>query len=154
MRSSCASLSPQYSPPPPMPCSSLNTLKVRCPSGYRIGSPTCAQSYAKEQPGGWEQAGEKGREGAEKRKKFRVAVWHEKTGNAGGARAYILNGKAKWFYHSNLSSFGTVQSTLGVGGCGRETFASFTCQRRDAARQMCSGEEYILPYFFIGAMAS
>jgi hypothetical protein len=31
-------------------------------------------------------------------------------------------------YHSNLSSFGTVQSTLGVGGCGREIFASATCQ--------------------------
>ena len=32
-----------------------------------------------------------------------------------------------WFCHSNLSSFGTVQSTLGVGGCGREIFASATC---------------------------
>jgi hypothetical protein len=51
-----------------------------------------------------------------------------KTGNAGGARACILNGKAKWFYHTNLSSFGTVLSTLGVGGCGREVFASATCQ--------------------------
>jgi hypothetical protein len=50
------------------------------------------------------------------------------TGNAGGARACIPNGKAKWFYPSNLSSFGTVQSTLGVGGCGRERFASATCQ--------------------------
>jgi hypothetical protein len=50
------------------------------------------------------------------------------TGNAGGARACIPNGKAKWFHHSNLSSFGTVQSTLGVGGCGREIFASATCQ--------------------------
>jgi hypothetical protein len=43
-------------------------------------------------------------------------------------RACIPNGKAKWFYHSNLSSFGTVQSTLGVGGRGREIFASATCQ--------------------------
>jgi hypothetical protein len=50
------------------------------------------------------------------------------TGNSGGARACILSGKAKWFYHSNLSSFGTVESTLGVGGCGREIFASATCQ--------------------------
>jgi hypothetical protein len=33
---------------------------------------------AKKQPGGWEQAGEKGRGGAEKRKKFRVVVWHGK----------------------------------------------------------------------------
>jgi hypothetical protein len=50
------------------------------------------------------------------------------TGSTGGARTCILNGKAKWFYHSNFSSFGTVQSTLGVGGCGREIFASATCQ--------------------------
>jgi hypothetical protein len=50
------------------------------------------------------------------------------TGNVGGARACILNGKAKWFYHSNLSSFGIVQRTLGVGGCGREIFDSATCQ--------------------------
>jgi hypothetical protein len=50
------------------------------------------------------------------------------TENAGGARARILNGKVKWFYHSNLSSFGTVQRTLGVGGCGCEIFASATCQ--------------------------
>jgi hypothetical protein len=49
------------------------------------------------------------------------------TGNSGGVRACIPNGKAKWFYHSYLSSFGTVQSTLGVGGCGREIFASATC---------------------------
>jgi hypothetical protein len=34
----------------------------------------------------------------------------------------------KWVYHPSLSCFGTVQSTLGVGGCGREIFASATCQ--------------------------
>jgi hypothetical protein len=49
------------------------------------------------------------------------------TGNSGGARACIPNGKVKWFYHSNLSSFGTVQSTLVVGGRGRKIFASATC---------------------------
>jgi hypothetical protein len=54
------------------------------------------------------------------------------TGNAGGARRCIPNGKIKWFYHSNLSSFGTVQKTLGVGGCGREIFASATCQLKFA----------------------
>jgi hypothetical protein len=54
------------------------------------------------------------------------------TGNAGGARAYIQNGKAKWFYHCNLSSFSTVQSTLGVSGWGREIFSSATCQLRFA----------------------
>ena len=31
----------------------------------------------------------------------------------GGARACIPNGKAEWFYHPNLLSFGTVQRTLG-----------------------------------------
>jgi hypothetical protein len=50
------------------------------------------------------------------------------TGIAGGARARILNGKAKWFCHFSISSFGAVQSTLGVGGCGRKEFASATCQ--------------------------
>jgi hypothetical protein len=50
------------------------------------------------------------------------------TENAGGARACILNRKAKSFYHSNFSSFGAVKSLLGVGGCGRKIFASATCQ--------------------------
>jgi uncharacterized metal-binding protein len=50
------------------------------------------------------------------------------TVNAGGARACIPNGKAKWFCHSNLSSFDTVQSTLDVGRRGREIFALATCQ--------------------------
>jgi hypothetical protein len=50
------------------------------------------------------------------------------TGNSGGTRACILNGKVKWFYQSDLSSFDTVQSTLGVGGRGREVLASATCQ--------------------------
>jgi hypothetical protein len=45
-----------------------------------------------------------------------------------GAGACITNGKAKWFYHSNLSSFGNVRRKLGVGGCGREIFSSATCQ--------------------------
>jgi hypothetical protein len=46
-----------------------------------------------------------------------VVVWHGK-------------GKTpvKWFYHTNLPSFGAVRSSLGVGGCGREIFASATCQ--------------------------
>jgi hypothetical protein len=54
------------------------------------------------------------------------------TGNAGGARSCIPNGKTKWFYHYKLSSFGTVQSTLGVGGCGREIFASASFQLKFA----------------------
>jgi hypothetical protein len=45
------------------------------------------------------------------------------TGNAGGARACIPIGKVKRFYHSKLSSFGTVQSTLGLGGCGHGILA-------------------------------
>jgi hypothetical protein len=35
MAVSCASLSPQCSPLPPMPCSSHTTSQYRCPSGYR-----------------------------------------------------------------------------------------------------------------------
>jgi hypothetical protein len=78
----------------------------------------------------------------------------QETGNAGGARACIPIGKVKWFYHSDLSSFGTVQSTLSVGGCGREIIVSATCQLQFAkasaamlsqqgrtTRQMYNGEE-------------
>jgi hypothetical protein len=54
------------------------THKPRCPSGYSTDSTASAQSRAKKQPEGGEHAGEKGRGGAEKRKKFRVAVWHRK----------------------------------------------------------------------------
>jgi hypothetical protein len=50
------------------------------------------------------------------------------TGNAGDARACIPNGKAKWFFHSNLSRISTLQSTLGVGVCRREIFATAKCQ--------------------------
>jgi len=66
------------------------------------------------------------------------------TGNSGGARACTPNGKAKWCYHSNLSSFGTVQSTLGVGARSRNIFfghvpvAVRQGQRRDA---VATGEE-------------
>jgi hypothetical protein len=79
------------------------------------------------------------------------------TGNSGGARAFIPNGSFKWFYHSDLSSFGTVQSTLGVFVYGHEIFASATCQlqfakasaatlpRRRTTRQMDRGKEYIYP---------
>jgi hypothetical protein len=60
----------------------------------------------------------------------RNSVWQFGTGNRKfrWRACVILNGKAKWFNHSNLSSFGAVKSTLGVGGCGREIFASATCQ--------------------------
>jgi hypothetical protein len=59
------------------------------------------------------------------------------TENADGARACILNETAKQFYHSNLSSFDTAQSTLGVGGCcdncfGHERVTDRQGQRRDA----------------------
>jgi hypothetical protein len=59
-----------------------------------------------------------------------VEVWHGKQEKPVARARVILNGKIKWVYHSNsnLSSFGTVQSTLGVGGCGREMFPSATCQ--------------------------
>jgi hypothetical protein len=69
----------------------------------------------------------KRRGGAEENEKLRVFFLARETVNSGGARACIPNGKVKWFYHSNLSSFGTVQSTLVVGGRGRKIFASATC---------------------------
>jgi hypothetical protein len=40
------------------------------------GPPACEKPCAKKQPGGGEQAEGKGQGGAEKRKKFRVVVWH------------------------------------------------------------------------------
>jgi hypothetical protein len=56
-------------------------------------------------------------------------VWQAReTGNAGDAPACIPNGKAKWFYHSDLSSFDSVQRKLGVVGFGREIFPLATCQ--------------------------
>jgi hypothetical protein len=67
---------------------------------------------------------------------------------------------------SDLSIFelwvGTIQSTLGAGGCGRETFVSATCplqlakasaamlsQQKKTTRQMYSGEELIYPAFSV-----
>jgi hypothetical protein len=55
----------------------------------------------------------KSRGGAEKRKKLRVVVWHEKQGNAGGARARIPNGKLSCF--SNLSTFWHHAKHAGYG---------------------------------------
>jgi hypothetical protein len=78
-----------------------------------------------------------------------------KTGNAGGARACILNGKAKWFYHSNFSSFGTLKSSLGVGECGREIFASATTlsqQEKNDKEDVQRGRVHISG--FIGTVAS
>jgi hypothetical protein len=90
------------------------------------------------------------------------------TGNAGGARACILNGKARWVYHTNLSSFGTVQSALGVGGCGREIVASAKCQlqfakasaatlpqqeKNDKADVQRGKSTYILFYRYSGMLA-
>jgi hypothetical protein len=57
-----------------------------------------------------------------------VAVWHWKQEMPVARACVSRTEKISGFNHSNLSSFGTVQSTLGVGGCGREIFASATCQ--------------------------
>jgi hypothetical protein len=53
---------------------------------------------------------QRGKQGGEERRNVRNSVWQfgTETGNAGGARACIPNGKIKCFYHSNLSSLGTV----------------------------------------------
>jgi hypothetical protein len=55
------------------------------------------------------------KKGGEERRNERNSVGSlaQETGNAGGARACIPNGKIECFYHSRLSSFGTMQSTLG-----------------------------------------
>jgi hypothetical protein len=44
--------------------------------------------------------------------------------------------------HSNLSSFGTVQNTLGVGGRGRKIFASATCQLQFAKASAAKLPQY------------
>jgi hypothetical protein len=72
-----------------------------------------------------EQAGEKGRGGAEKRKKLREAAWLRNQ-EMQVARARVSR-KLTGFTIPNSRALGTVQSTLGVGGCGREIFASATC---------------------------
>jgi hypothetical protein len=45
---------------------------------HRTGPPASEYSRAEKQPEGGEQAGERERGGAEKRKKIRVVVWHGK----------------------------------------------------------------------------
>jgi hypothetical protein len=122
MRSSCASLPPQYSQFPPMLCSSHSTFFNCCLSGYRTGPPACEKSRAKKQPRGGRHAGEKGRGGAGKRKKLRVAVC---TGNKEMqvARAReSRTGKLSGFTNPTSRALGAVQRTLSVGGCGREIF--------------------------------
>jgi hypothetical protein len=70
------------------------------------------------------------KKGGEEQRNVRKSMWYFGTENRKcrwRASACIPNGKAKWFYHSHLSSFGTVQRTLVVVGCGRDIFASATC---------------------------
>jgi hypothetical protein len=78
-------------------------------------SPACAQSRAKKQPGGGEKAGEKRRGGEEKRKKLRAVVWHGKQEMQVARARVSRTGKFKVVL---TLAFGTVKSTLGVGGCG------------------------------------
>jgi hypothetical protein len=61
---------------------------------------------------------EKGRGGAEKRKKLHVAVWNAKQENVGGARACIPSGKIKSF----LSSF---RNRAKHAECGRARSRNF-----------------------------
>jgi hypothetical protein len=69
----------------------------------------------------------KGGGGAEKHKKFRVVVFYGKQ-EIQVARARVSRtGKISGFTTPNSRAFGTVQSTLGVGGCVRQLFASATC---------------------------
>jgi hypothetical protein len=68
------------------------------------------------------------KKGGEERRNGRNSVWPFGTGNKEMqvARARVsLTGKLSGFSH--LSSFGHRTKHTGVGGCGREIFASATC---------------------------
>jgi hypothetical protein len=92
-------------------------------AGYRTGPPACAKSHAKTQSGGGEQAGEMaGRR--EKRKKLRVAVFHGKQEMQVARARVSRTGKLSGFTTPTSRALGTVQSTLGVGGCGRDICAT------------------------------
>ena len=101
--------------------------KTWCPSGYRTGPPACAKPRAKKQPGGGKQAGEKERVGAEKRKKFRAAVWHGKQEFQVARARVSRTGKISGFTTKTSRALGAMQRTLDVGGCRREIHASATC---------------------------
>jgi hypothetical protein len=58
----------------------------------------------------------------------RVAVWHGKQKMPVARARVSRTGKLSGFTTPTSRASGTVQSALGVGGCGREIFASATCQ--------------------------
>jgi hypothetical protein len=128
------------------------------PSGYRTGPPACAKSYAKKQSGGWERAGEKGRGGAAKRKKLRVAVWHGKqeipvarahVSRTGKLSGFTIPASRAWaLYNERWVWAGAVAKYLlrPRASCSSSRPAPRRCRnRRRTTRQMCSGEEYIYP---------
>jgi hypothetical protein len=43
------------------------------------------------------------------------STWEKETGNAGGAPAWISNGRRNWFYHTNLWSCGRRAKRAGCG---------------------------------------
>jgi hypothetical protein len=73
---------------------------------------------AKKQPGGGDQAGEKGREGAERRKKLRLEVWHGKQEIQVARPRVSRTGKISGFTNPASRALGTVQSSLSMSGCG------------------------------------
>ena len=144
-----------------MPCSSHTTSQNLLPI-WLPHWPACSYKISREEAA-WrrEARGRKGRRGAEKRKKLRVAVWHGKQ-ETQAARARVFRaGKLIGFITPTSQAVGSVQSTLGVGGCGREIyfyfFASTTrarcslprpaprhcCNRRRTIRKMYSGADKI-----------
>jgi len=78
-------------------------------------------------PEGGEQTGVKGLEEAEKRKKLYVVVWHGKQQMQVARARVSRTGKLSGFTNPTSRALGTVQRTLGVGGCGHEIFALATC---------------------------
>jgi hypothetical protein len=63
---------------------------------------------------------------AEERRKLRVEVWHGKQ-EMPVVRARVSRGELCGFTTPTSRALGTVESTLGVGGCDREIFSLATC---------------------------
>jgi hypothetical protein len=55
------------------------------------------------------------KKGGEEQRNARNSEWQFGTKNAGGVRACVPIGKVKWFYNSNLSSFGHRSKHAGCG---------------------------------------
>jgi hypothetical protein len=64
---------------------------------------------------------------AEERRKLRVEVWHGKQEMSVVRARVSRRGELCGFTTPTSRALGTVESTLGVGGCDREIFSLATC---------------------------